>query len=125
ALIKTYGARLSILALVSAVCFWFRHSLSSWRDDALVFSKAHPAIVVVLIGVFFEGFGILLKIFCKDFHEKHEDGIEKFEALCWMIVVIGIALEIPDASTADREAKQATERASSNELQVAKLQHEN
>jgi hypothetical protein len=114
--IKTYGAIASILALVS-LGILLRTSFSSWWADLLVFSKAHPAIVVVLMGVFGEGGGILLKIFNKEFHGRHEHGIEIFEALCWMTVVIGLALEIPEASKAD-------ERASSNEVHVASLSNE-
>ena len=108
------AAGFSILVLLLLVLEALR---SSWFSAAVLFSKSHPPIVLVLIGVAGEGAEILLNFFAKQFHDANKRGLEIVEAFCWILVVIGLAWEIPEASKADRDAAIAR-------LETVKLEQE-
>lgn len=91
----------------------------------LEFAKAHPGIVLVLIGVFGEGFEILAKIFFKKWARKHELRLEIVGAFCWILVVVGLAFEIPDAAKTDKEAADARLETAKLELQIEQAKPEN
>ncbi|HWV99096.1 MAG TPA: hypothetical protein VNZ64_05320 [Candidatus Acidoferrum sp.] len=103
--IKIYGVIASILALAS-VSFLGRGWLLSWLSDALLFSKRRIGVVLVVIGVVGEGGDILLAVFAKHFHERHKRVIEIIGAGFWMVLVIGLALEIPEAANVDRQTEE-------------------
>jgi len=68
--------------------------------DCLEFSIRHPGIVLVLVGVFGEAVEIFSKILKKHWYEKHERAIDIWSGIFWIIVMLGLAWEIPDASKA-------------------------
>jgi hypothetical protein len=77
----------------------------------------------VLLGVLGEGFEILSKKYFKHWYEKHESAVETFGVICWVIVMIGLALEIPDAAKTDKDAEELRKQAGvaeqkSNEAEV-------
>lgn len=106
------------------MCFLF-----DWLSYFCEFSSRHPAISLVLIGVIGEGVEIVAKLFFEHWYKKHEKKFDKIGAVFWIVVVIGLALEIPDAAKVEREnanlnreagdarkmAGQANERASITE----------
>jgi hypothetical protein len=80
------------------MCF-FSSSLSFAWD----FSTRHPAISLVFLGVLGEGVEIVSKVFFEHWYKKYERPIEIIGAVFWIVVVIGLAFEIPEASRIDKE----------------------
>ena len=80
---------------------------------------------MVLIGVFGEGFEIVSKVFFKEWYKKREHGIEITGSVFWMVVVIGLAWEIPEASENDRKAGEANERAAKFRKEAEELRRDN
>jgi hypothetical protein len=95
------------------MCLISSSSLFVWE-----FAKRHPGIMLVLVGVFGEGFEIFSKIFCKSWAKKHELGLEIVGAFCWMVVVTGLAFEIPDAANTDKDAADARLETAKLELKI-------
>jgi hypothetical protein len=93
--------------------------ISSLLLDVSEFSKRHPGIVLVLLGVIGEGFEIFSKLLFKHWYEKHERGVEFFGGICWLVVVIGLAWEIPEAGKSDKQAEDSRLKADALEWQIA------
>jgi hypothetical protein len=91
------------------MCFLF-----DWLLLFFEFSTRHPAISLVVFGVFGEGFEIIAKIFWEHWYKKHERKFDKIGGVFWIIVIIGLALEIPEAAKVDKKT-------SENELLLANI----
>lgn len=80
------------------MCFFSTLSEYVWE-----FSKRHPGIVLVVVGVAGEGVDIFVKIFFKEWSKKRELGIEIIAAIFWAMVVFGLTLEMFEAAKSDKE----------------------
>ncbi|GEM_PF-6383643 len=96
------------------------------------FIKLHLGLILVIVGVVGEGIEIVWKLIVRKRSQKTDLILDLLGAFFWIVLVIGLALEIPDAARTDEQAAQANkiagqanERASSNEVHVATLTADN
>jgi hypothetical protein len=85
-----------------------------WLVEFVEFSTRHPAIALVLVGVICEGIEIISKAFFEEWYKRHERTLDKIGAIFWIVVVIGLAFEIPESTTIDKQT-------SYNEVLVANI----
>jgi hypothetical protein len=93
------------------------------------FARLHLGLVLVIVGVAGEGIEIVWKLLVRKRSEKLDLALDSIGAFFWIILIVGLALEIPDAARTDKEAAesnklagQANERASTNELAAKQLE---
>jgi hypothetical protein len=93
------------------------------------FTKLHLGLVLVIVGVAGEGVEIIWKLLIRKRSEKLDLFLDSIGAFFWIVLVIGLALEIPDAARTDKEAAesnklagQANERAANTESNNLVLQ---
>ncbi|HEX3890299.1 MAG TPA: hypothetical protein VHX90_05555 [Verrucomicrobiae bacterium] len=86
------------------------------------FAKLHLGLVLVIVGVAGEGIEIIWKLLVRKRSERLDLFLDSIGAFFWIVLVIGLALEIPDAARTDKEAAesnklagQANERAANTE----------
>lgn len=92
----------SLFAVISTfLSIW---AISSHWLFVSEFVKRHPGTTLVLFGVAGEGIELWLKIWRDDLYKKYERKIDVFGFIFWIIVVIGLAWEVPDAAKTDKES---------------------
>ncbi len=96
------------------------------------FARLHLGLVLVIVGVVGEGVEIIWKLLVRKRSEKLDLFLNSIGAFFWIVLVIGLALEIRDAAITDKEAAesnrlagQANERAANAEKQVEQLRSTN
>jgi hypothetical protein len=95
---------LDILDWLADCIDWFAHWIC-------IFGTRHPGTLLVVVGVFLEGVEIFSKIFFEHWFKKHERAIDIWSGIFWIIVVVGLAWEIPDAVKTDKEAAESNKEA--------------
>lgn len=79
-------------------------------SDCWSFVARHPGLILVLIGVIGEGVEIIPKIWFEKFYEKFKRKLEITGAVCWGILVIGLAIELSEAAELDSDVASSNER---------------